>query len=330
MNPNPNPEPKPEGASGIPNMAGITSGLENITKSIDDAKTGLNNAVGDFSSKTAVGASSEFLESNTIVAKFAFIIIVLIGFMLLFRLGVIILSYFLSPSGSPYLVKGQIDGNEAIEISQDSRTSNPIVKFSENQNSGIEFTYSVWLFLNGEADEKFHHIFNKGIYTKDETAGTYGTNKGTNSPGLFVKTMTNGTSELTVYMDTLEGNGTVPNTMGSNREMLTINNIPHKKWSNVIIRIQNRILDVYVNGVLTNRKDLEYIPRQNYGSIFVCQSGGFAGKLSDLRYHDSALNVFQINQIATAGPNTSTSGSSSAPSTGNYHFLSSQFYKNNV
>lgn len=340
MNPNPNPEPKPEGASGIPNMAGITSGLENITKSIDDAKTGLNNAVGDFSSKTAVGASSEFLESNTIVAKFAFIIIVLIGFMLLFRLGVIILSYFLSPSGSPYLVKGQIDGNEAIEISQDSRTSNPIVKFSENQNSGIEFTYSVWLFLNGEADQDFHHIFNKGIYAKN----TDGTNKGTNSPGLFIKTNNripsntadtadnkkDGTSELTVYMDTLEGNGIVPSTMGSNREMLTINNIPHKKWSNVIIRIQNRILDVYVNGVLTNRKDLEYIPRQNYGSIFVCQSGGFAGKLSDLRYHDSALNVFQINQIATAGPSTSTSGSSSAPSTGNYHFLSSQFYKNNV
>ena len=325
-NPNPNPEPKPEGASGIPNVAGITSGLENISKSIDDAKTGLNNAVGDFSSKTAVDASSEFLESNTIVAKFAFIIIVLIGFMLLFRLGVVILSYFLSPSGSPYLVKGQIDGNEAIEISQDSRTSNPIVKFSENQNSGIEFTYSVWLFLNGEADDKFHHIFNKGIYTKD----TDGTNKGTNSPGLFINTIATGTSELTVYMDTLEGNGIVPNTMGSNREMLTINNIPHKKWSNVIIRIQNRILDVYVNGVLTNRKDLEYIPRQNYGSIFVCQSGGFAGKLSDLRYHDSALNVFQINQIVTAGPNNSTSSSSSAPSTGYYNYLSSQFYKNNV
>lgn len=336
MNPNPNPEPKPEGIqSGI--TSGITGGIENISKSIDDAKAGLNNAVGDFSSKTAVDASSEFLESNTIVAKFAFIIIVLIGFMLLFRLGVVILSYFLSPSGSPYLVKGQIDGNEAIEIDQDSRTSNPIVKFSENQNSGIEFTYSVWLFLNGQSDQNFHHIFNKGIYTKNAD----GTNSGTNSPGLFIKTNNkapndpadnkkDGTSELTVYMDTMEGNGNVPATMGSNREMLTVNNIPHKKWTNVIIRIQNRILDVYVNGVLTNRKDLEYIPRQNYGSVFVCQNGGFAGKLSDLRYHDNALNVFQINQIVTAGPNTSTSGSSSAPSTGYYYFLSSQFYKNNV
>jgi len=327
MNPEPKPElePKPEGAPGI------SSGLENISNSIAEAKTGLNNAVGDFSSKSAVDASSEFLESNTIVAKFAFIIIALIGFMLLFRLGTIILSYFLSPSGSPYLVKGQIDGNEAIEISQDSRTSNPLVKFSENQTTGIEFTYSVWLFLNGESNATEHHIFNKGIYDSSNNIAV------TQSPGLFIKTdITNDDpknsriSSLIINMDTMENNGTIPSGAGSNKSTLTIGNIPHKKWTNVIIRIQNRILDVYINGVLTNRKDLEYIPRQNYGSVFVCQNSGFAGKLSDLRYHDNALNVFQINQIVTAGPSTSTSDSSTAPSSGYYYYLSSQFYKNNV
>jgi hypothetical protein len=335
-NPNPNPEPKPEGASGLPglpNVGGITSGIENISKSIDEAKSGLNNAVGDFSSKTAVDASSEFLESNTIVAKFAFIIIVLIGFMLLFRLGVVILSYFLSPSGSPYLVKGQIDGNEAIEITQDARSSNPLVKFSENKNSGIEFTYSVWLYLNGQADTADHHIFNKGEY---DSASAVKTAK-SHSPSLFVKTVKAngtdktpvGTSTLIVKMDTMEADGTATSS-DSNSESLEITNIPHKKWTNVIIRLQNRILDVYVNGVLTNREDLGYIPRQNFGSVFVCQNGGFAGKLSDLRYHDSALNVFQINQIVTSGPNTSTSSSSTSPSSGYYYYLSSQFYKNNV
>lgn len=331
-NPNPNPIPIPEAnPSGIPGIAGLTSGLENISNSISDAKTGLNNAVGDFSSKTAVDASSEFLESNTIVAKFAFIIIALIGFMLLFRLGTIILSYFLSPSGSPYLVKGQIDGNEDIEITQDSRTSNPLIKFSENQNSGIEFTYSVWLNLKGEPNADEHHIFNKGIYD-------YETKKAiTQAPGLTITTYattgtssTAGTSSLTVYMDTMESNGTIDSGSGSKTESVTINNIPHRKWTNVIIRLQNRILDVYINGVLTNRKDLEYIPRQNYGSVFVCQNGGFAGKLSDLRYHNSALNVFQINQIVTAGPSTSTSDSTTAASSGYYYYLSSQFYKNNV
>jgi len=334
MNPNPNPEPKPEAASGIPTMAGITSGLENISNSINEAKAGLNNAVGDFSSKSAVNASSEFLESNTIVAKFAFIIIVLIGFMLLFRLGVIIMSYFLSPSGSPYLVKGQIDGNEAIEITQDSRSSNPLIKFSENKESGIEFSYSVWVYLRGQADTAEHHIFNKGAYDSSFNVAT------SQSPGLFVKTFKNaessdtvnkssGTSSLIVKMDTMKADGTATNS-SSNGESLEITNIPHNKWTNVIIRIQNRLLDVYVNGVLTNRKDLEFIPRQNYGSVFVCQNGGFAGKLSDLRYHDSALNVFKINQIVSAGPSTSTSGSSTSPSSGYYYFLSSQFYKNNV
>lgn len=333
-NPNPNPEPKPEGAFGIPTMAGISSGLENISNSINEAKTGLNNAVGDFSSKSTVNASTEFLESNTIVAKFAFIIIVLIGFMLLFRLGVIIMSYFLSPSGSPYLVKGQIDGNEAIEITQDSRSSNPLIKFSENKESGIEFSYSVWVYLRGQADAIEHHIFNKGAYDSSFNVAT------SQSPGLFVKTVKAdgtgitektpaGTSTLIVKMDTMKADGTATNS-SSNGESLEITNIPHNKWTNVIIRLQNRVLDVYVNGVLTNRKDLEYIPRQNFGSVFVCQNGGFAGKLSDLRYHNSALNVFKINQIVTAGPSTSTSSSSTSPSSGYYYFLSSQFYKNNV
>lgn len=329
-NPNPNPIPIPEAKpSGIPGIAGLTSGLENISNSIADAKTGLNNAVGDFSSKNAVDASSEFLESNTIVAKFAFIIVVLIAFMLLFRLGTIVLSYFLSPSGSPYLVKGQIDGNEDIEITQDSRTRNPLIKFSENKNSGIEFTYSVWLNLKGESSENERHIFNKGIYDSEINKVI------TQAPGLTIKTDTAaGTSSLTVYMDTMDDNGNVASLVGtekgSNKKSVTINNIPHRKWTNVIIRLQNRILDVYINGVLTRRLDLESIPRQNYGSVFVCQNGGFAGKLSDLRYHNSALNVFQINQIVTAGPSTRTSSSTTASSSGYYYYLSSQFYKNNV
>jgi hypothetical protein len=327
MNPEPNPNPNPNPIQ-LPKPEAITNALGSITGSIADARSGLNNAVSDFSSKTTVDAGSEFLESNTIVAKFAFIIVALIAFMILFRIGVIILSYFLSPSSSPYLVKGQIDGNEAIEITQDSRTSNPLVKFSENKSTGVEFTYSVWLYLKGQATgDKNHHIFNKGIYDKDTADDS---NKGTNSPGLFVKTNADGTSSLNIFMDTMENDGSVPSATGSTRATVEITSIPHNKWTNVIIRIENRILDVYINGVLTNRKDLVFIPRQNYGSVFVCQSGGFAGKLSDLRYYDNALNVFQINQVVTAGPSTGTSGSATAPSSGFYYFLSSQFYKNNV
>ena len=59
-------------------------------------------------------------------------------------------------------------------------------------------------------------------------------------------------------------------------------------------------MDVYVNGIVANRYVFKNVPKQNYGDIEV---GGFNGNLSDLRYFDSALNVFQINNITMAGPN---------------------------
>jgi hypothetical protein len=98
---------------------------------------------------------------------------------------------------------------------------------------------------------------------------------------------------------------------------------------NVVIRVQNRILDVYINGVLTQHKDLGYTPKQNFGDVQVCQNGGFNGSLSDLRYYPKALNVFEINSIVAWGPNLSTSPSASeATSTSDSYYLSSLWYKN--
>ena len=334
--------PQPAQSSMMPNVGNLTTGITdtasnafgNITSSLADARTNLNSAVSDFSSKSAVDASSEFLESNTIVAKFAFIIIVLVGFMLLFRLGSIIMGYFFMPSSSPYLVQGKINGSEGLVIKQDSRSSYPVLKYSENEATGIEFTYSTWIYLNGETSEQdmFKHVFSKGdLGTGMPSINADGilATSGNNAPALYIKNNSaDKTNSGLIIMDTMKGEGAL--TIKSEFKYIEINNLPFKQWVNIIIRLQNRILDVYVNGVLTGRKDLEYVPRQNYGPVNVCQGGGFNGNLSNLRYFDSALNVFQINQLVASGPDTSTSKNSpSGDSTGFYYYLSSQFYQNN-
>ena len=146
---------------------------------------------------------------------------------------------------------------------------------------------------------------------------------------MYIKSdTTSKTNSALIVMDTMENEGALANL--SAKKTIEIKDIPFKQWVNIIIRLQNRILDVYVNGVLTGRKDLIHIPRQNYGSVNICQKGGFNGNLSNLRYFDSALNVFQINQIVSSGPDTSTSKNSpSTDSTGFYYYLSSQFYQSN-
>ena len=305
-------------------FSGATDGISNVATNLKDT---LNNTVSDFSSANVVNAGSEFLESNTLVAKFAFIILVLIGFMFLFRIGMIALAYFLQPSESPYLVKGLISGNESITIPQNSFANASTILWSSNQQTGIEFTYSVWISLSkSESVGKFRHIFNKGSY--DLSAGS-GMNVDSNAPGLYVKSNDDGSNSLRVIMDTLTTNSISSTAMHGTP--IDIEGIPYKKWMNVVIRCQNRILDIYVNGVLTSRKDLVNVPRQNYGDVFVCRDGGFSGQLSDLRYYARALNVFEINNVVGTGPNLSTSTSTTAPSgNSNPYFLSSLWYKTNM
>lgn len=304
-------------AIALPNIdtAAITSGLTNSLSGIKDT---VNSAVTDFSNKDLVGASNEFMESNTIVAKFAFIIVVLIGFMFLFKLGMMLITYFLMPSSSPMLIDGMISGSEAVTIKQDPRSNNSLIQLSENRDSGAEFTYSVWLYLKGEGDEVEKHVFTKG---NDTTRG---------APTLKVKKDVSGNMMATVTMDTMKGEGSLTAADGS---IVTqdIKNLPYNKWVHIAIRLQNRIMDVYVNGVLTVRKDLVNTPRQNYGDVLVCQDGGFSGNLSNLQYFSSALNVFQISQLVATGPNTSTSSTTSADvNKGFYQYMSQQFYTSNL
>jgi len=107
-----------------------------------------------------------------------------------------------------------------------------------------------------------------------------------------------------------------------------------KKWFHVILRMQNNLMDVYINGVVTQRFTFPYVPKQNYQDIYVCQnngiSTGFSGNLSDLRYYDRALNIFQITNIVSAGPNLTTSGLSSATANYGSTYLSSMWYTNKM
>ena len=234
----------------------------------------------------------------------------------------------MSPTNNPYLVKGMITGTESVRIQQDSRTSLPLVNYSENQPTGLEFTYSVWLLFNSQKmDGKYSHIFSKGVDNGNTNAiASTGITSLTNAPGLYVKGNDDGTTTLRVYMDTFSKTGPISN-IDEQRTSMDISGIPYNKWVNVIIRAQNRILDVYVNGVLTQHKDLGYVPRQNFGDVFVCQNGGFSGKLSDLRYYDKAINVFEINGVVGWGPNLSTSPSSSGQTTTDATYLSHFWYK---
>ena len=290
----------------------LSSTADSFNNKFTEMKSGIQNNLGEFSGKGMQNASSEFLQSNGLLAKCGFIILLFILFLFFFKIGVQLLGSLLGPSKNPYLVYGKLEGSTLVTITQDpaNKASIPILRSNNGQN-GAEFTWSVWLFLNLGASDDLKPIFVKGNPT-----GVDNQLFQTNGPGMYVNSVS-GIGALKFALDDVNGS----------QNIMDISNVPLQKWVHIAYRLQNTILDIYVNGVVQSRKQMAYAPKQNYYDITIC--GGFKGSLSNLRYYSRALTVFDINNIIMFGPNTNPSSFSADGKNGaNSSYLSNQWYVN--
>ena len=83
------------------------------------------------------------------------------------------------------------------------------------------------------------------------------------------------------------------------------------KWMNIIIRCKNKTIDIYINGYIKETIELQKLPKQNDGDVFINQNqqNSFKGKISNLWYYDKALNILDIKKINLQGPNLKLIGS---------------------
>lgn len=248
---------------------------------------GLYNAV---SADKGTSSTKEFFESNSLVAKFAFLLLVVIGFIILLNVGMSILAYFFKPDESPRLINGMIEAKEMIIFPQDPSDNDAVTIYrSNNAKNGIEFTWSSWLFINSVQGNPgvFKHIFSKG----NSAMTPNGIIQPNNAPGLYIAPNTN---TLVVIM----------NTFNVINEEIIIPDIPMNKWVNVIIRCKNTTLDVYINGTIARSVNLMGVPKQNYGEVYVAMNGGFDGYISNLWYYNYSLGTTAIQDIVNSGPDT--------------------------
>lgn len=301
-----------------------TEGLSRISNSVVDNVSSMTDyvkeSISSFGDASVVGAGSEFLNSNTMIAKFAFLLLVLIVFLFMIHLGIRIIGYFTKPKGSPFLISGTMNAANEVTIYQDPKISHsiPILR-SSNQSDGIEFTWSLWIYINDinttGTTPQYSNIFNKG----NAAYGTNGLATVNNGPGLYLD---NKGHQLLVVMNTVNPN--------NYQNMLYIKDMPLRKWFHCCVRLENTALDVYINGVIAGRMIMQDVPKQNYENVNVCKNGGFNGNIADLQYYDTALSVFQINNIVVWGRNTAASDAAgSADATGFPYYLSNLWYSAN-
>jgi hypothetical protein len=281
-----------EPSSGEGAAAGAGAGAAGAGASAGAA--GATASFSDFSSKDMVSGSKDFLESNSWIAKLAFLLMVIIGFVILFRLMISFITWIFSPSGKVVLINGLQNGSVSTTISQDPNNKSSItILRSENEKDGIEFTWSVWIYLNGFQDsDSYHHVFNKGNTILSTPKEIFpGTNTPNNAPGLYINPKYDG---FRVIMNSFSD---------PYQEVIEVTDLPMTKWVNIVIRVQDKNCDIYVNGRLVKRRVMTDVVKQNYDDVQVSLNGGFSGYLSNLTYFNRSISITQIQDIISVGPN---------------------------
>lgn len=149
----------------------------------------------------------------------------------------------------PYTVTAE---DKQLVFRQDPfRNKNAVtIPLSDNERTGIEFTYSMYLFIHPSTftgQDTLHHILHKGYTTPWPLMG----------PAIFVRGNSN---TLRVVMNTYKN----PYTFSD------VENIPIRKWFHLALVCRKNAMEIYINGNLRKKLPFENtLPYQNFQDLIL-------------------------------------------------------------
>lgn len=198
--------------------------------------------------------------------------VITIAVVVLVAVGVLLLIYKYSgtavaSSSASNLVSTAIDGKTHF-------SSSVGIPVSVNQNEGLTFSYAAWIRIE---DFEYRYGEEKVIFIKGPT------DLSSMCPGVFLDANTN---TILVKVDTFGA-----------REIISVSNIPAKKWIHLAIAVDQDSIDVYVNGIVHTHKSIVQLPRQNPSTVHIGVGGGFDGKIGALNYYNYFLKPTDVASI---------------------------------
>lgn len=226
-----------------------------------------------------------YLQRDTILAKILKVAIIsCIVIMIIKVLIKLYNKYDKYNKSSPWIFKGTKLARRRLVILQDPKKEGAVtIQRSTNEKGGLEFSYSMWIFIDDWKYKygEWKHIMHKGTDSSTPLR----------APGIWLHEKKNA---MRVYM----------NTYNNINEFADVDNIPLNKWFHVVVSVQQRNLDIIINGNLAKRHVLSSLPKQNDGDIFLNSFSGFSGFMSNVRYHDYCLSFREIDSILKIGPSS--------------------------
>ena len=204
-------------------------------------------------------------------------IIFLIIFTIIIIFNVILLNkYRYKTKFEPVLIR------KPINIKPYIIPNNKLIKSTD----GIQFAYSFWIYMHnvsGSGNWNNNYYEERNIMRKD------------NAPGIYY------TPELNLIRI-----GIKTRTEEENIEMFEIKNIKFQDWVHFVVSLNNRNLDVFVNGELISSFITNNVPILNDRALIIGSiKTKVNGQITNLRYFNKSLDNISAKNIYNNGKNKS-------------------------
>ena len=259
-------------------------------------------------------SSGSFIFGNGLVPQILLALIAgIVVFLIFFSFESLVKTYYKYAMSKTVIVPNTIMSGQSIVVRQDpSDPNSKMLLPSDNEFTGVEFTYSFFLFIDpatfDTGDSGLKHVFYKGYSTPFPLLG----------PAVFVRSDEN---TLRIFM----------NSYKAWYSYVDIQNVPVQKWFYVAIVFRANTLEVYINGNMKGRIPMEKTyPYQNYQNLIIFSqskfnsnttlgnkvvnlqkveedykvTGTMAGQLSRFYHYRYALSFAEIQANANQGPSS--------------------------
>jgi hypothetical protein len=183
-----------------------------------------------------------------------------------------------------------------LQTIQNGRTSSDIPATSlSTTGTGSEdtnFAYSIWYYIN---DWNYRYGEVKTLFAR--MGGPDGTQP---CPAVQFDAVEN---NVTVTLSCFPGEGSAESASATTVDhACKVGNIPIQRWTNLLVSVYGRSMDIYIDGKLVRTCLLPGVANVNSDSaIFVTPDGGFDGWTSQFQYFPTAINPQEAWNIYSAG-----------------------------
>jgi hypothetical protein len=202
---------------------------------------------------------------------------IIIGVFVIILLYILYLYFF---SGSSTMLVGMRDTSSRVVVSSSAITPG---------TGALNFTYSIWIFVTEWSNSA------KGRYVFYRPAN----NESSNETSVLEMKFDNMRNDVNISLDT--GKPALAT--------CSVENVPLQSWTNIILTLNDRALDLYLDGKLVRTCVLDNVPGklQTLNTDLVMPGSGdsvnpsFKGYTSNFKYIPSAVNPREAYAIYREG-----------------------------